>query len=59
MEIQYGGVIGLVILVLDIWGLLNVVQSHATLGMKVFWCVVILLLPIIGLVLWFLLGPKG
>jgi len=35
------------------------VQSTASTGAKVVWVVVILLLPVLGLLLWFLFGPKG
>lgn len=52
------GLLGLVILILDIWAIIKVVGSAATPGMKVVWVLVILFLPVIGLILWFLLGPK-
>jgi hypothetical protein len=35
------------------------IQSPATTMAKVVWIVVILLLPVLGLILWFLLGPRG
>jgi len=28
-------------------------------GRKMLWTVLVLLLPVVGLVLWFLLGPRG
>ncbi|MGR8998620.1 MAG: PLD nuclease N-terminal domain-containing protein [Gammaproteobacteria bacterium] len=59
MEIQTGGLVGTVILVLDIWAIVSVMQSGARTGTKVLWIVAVLLLPVIGLVLWFFLGPKG
>lgn len=52
------GLLGLVILILDIWAIIKVLGSTATPGMKVVWVLVILFLPVIGLILWFLLGPK-
>ena len=52
------GLLGLVILILDIWAIVKVVGSSATSGMKVVWILVILFLPVIGLILWFLFGPK-
>ena len=58
MGIEVGGILGLIILVLDIWAIINVIGSAASTGTKVLWVVVILLLPVIGLILWFLLGPK-
>ncbi|MBK8175889.1 MAG: PLDc N-terminal domain-containing protein [Rhodospirillales bacterium] len=56
---DYGGVIGLIILALDIWGIINVVQSGATTGAKILWVLLILILPILGLIIWFFAGPRG
>ena len=53
------GIVGLIILALDIWALLGVWGSGASVGAKVIWTIVILVLPVIGLLLWFLFGPKG
>jgi hypothetical protein len=57
--IEVGGFFGLLVLILDVYAVVKTVQSSATTGTKVAWVVVILLLPVVGLVLWFLLGPKG
>lgn len=51
-------IIGLVVLVLDIVAIVELFKSQAPTGKKVLWTVLILLLPIIGLVLYFLLGRK-
>jgi hypothetical protein len=58
MGIEVGGLLGLVILVLDVYAIVKVVGSSASTGTKVLWVVIILLLPVIGLILWALLGPK-
>lgn len=57
--IEIGGLLGLIVLVLDVWAIINVFQSSATTGSKVLWIVLVLVLPVIGLVLWFLFGPKS
>ncbi len=57
--IEVGGLLGLIVLVLDIWAIINVFQSSASTGSKVLWIVLILVLPVIGFILWFLLGPKS
>lgn len=59
MDIEVGGLLGLVLLILDVWAIIKVIQSSADIGIKVLWVVIILVLPVIGLVLWFFLGPKG
>lgn len=51
-------IFGLIILIADIWAIINVLQSGATTGMKVLWVVLIIVLPVIGLIVWFLMGPK-
>ena len=52
------GILGLIILILDIFAIVKVLGSSATTGMKLLWIVIIILLPVVGLILWFLLGPK-
>jgi hypothetical protein len=58
MGLEFGGIFGLVVLVLDIWAIVKTVQSPATTGSKVLWVILILILPVLGLLLWLLLGPR-
>lgn len=58
MGIEVGGIIGLIILVLDIWAIINVIGSGASTGAKVLWTLAILLLPVLGLIVWFFMGPR-
>ncbi len=58
MGVEVGGLIGLIILVLNIWAIIKVVQSGVATGSKVLWVVLILLLPILGFLIWFIAGPK-
>lgn len=51
-------ILGIIILVLDIIAILSIIQSGMTLAMKVVWVLVVLLLPVIGMILWFLIGNK-
>ena len=59
LNIEIGGIGGLLILIADVWAIINVLQSQASTGKKVLWVVLIILLPILGLILWFFLGPRG
>ncbi len=52
-------IIGLLILIADIYAIVKVVQSSASMLNKVIWVVVILVLPVIGLIVWYLMGPGG
>lgn len=58
MGIEVGGLFGLIVLVLNVWAIIKVVSSSAGTGSKVFWVVLILLLPVLGVILWFFFGPK-
>jgi hypothetical protein len=53
-----GSLIGLIILVLDIIALVDVLKSSMETGMKALWIILIILLPVIGMVLYFLIGKK-
>ena len=50
------GVIGLLILILDIYVIVLIVNSSADAGMKLLWIIVVLLLPLLGPILYFVLG---
>ena len=52
------GIIGLIILVLDIVAIVDVLKSSMDTGKKALWIILILLLPVIGMVLYFLIGKK-
>ena len=58
MGIEVGGLIGLIILIADIWAIINVLGSPASTGSKVLWVLIILLLPVIGLIAWLIMGPR-
>ena len=59
MGIEIGGILGLIILIADIYAIVKTVESGASTGKKVLWIVLILVLPLLGLILWWLMGPKG
>jgi hypothetical protein len=58
MAIEVSGFFGLILLVCVIYGVLKTAQSSAGTGNKVLWILILLLLPLLGFILWFLLGPK-
>ncbi len=57
--VEYGGIIGLLVLIADVWAIINVMGSGASTGSKVIWTVLILVLPVLGLIIWFLAGPRN
>ena len=56
MNIEVSGLLGLLILILNVYAIVKIAQSRASTGKKVLWIVLILLLPLIGLIFWWLLG---
>lgn len=59
MGLEVGGLLGLIWLVLVIWAIIKVANSPAGSGAKILWILILLLFPLIGLIVWFFLGPKG
>lgn len=59
MGIEVGGLLGLLILAGDIWAIVNIIQSSASTGSKVLWILVILILPVLGLIIWLIAGPRS
>ncbi|AHY42627.1 MULTISPECIES: PLDc N-terminal domain-containing protein [Stutzerimonas] len=55
----FGGIFGLLILILDIWAIISIVRSDSTGGKKVLWVLLIVLLPVLGLIIWGIMGPRG
>jgi len=59
MNFGYHSLWGLLILVGDIWAIINILQSSASNEKKLLWVIVVALLPLLGLILWYFLGPRG
>ena len=59
MGFEFGGILGLIVLIADVYAIVKTIQSGATTGSKVLWIVGILILPVVGLLLWLLFGPRS
>ncbi|AKS08907.1 PLDc N-terminal domain-containing protein [Pseudomonas trivialis] len=59
MGSTFNSLAGLILLALDIWAIINVFKSGASTGAKVLWILLILLLPLLGLIIWAIAGPRG
>jgi len=55
---EIGGIFGLLILIADVWAILNIFQSSADTLKKVIWIVLVLALPLLGVVVWYFAGPR-
>lgn len=58
MEGPLEGLLGFVILALVIWAIIQTVQSRASGVAKTLWILFLLLVPVIGLVVWAIAGPR-
>ena len=59
MHFGYSGIFGVLILAGDVWAILNISQSAVSNEKKLLWILAVLLLPLLGLILWYFLGPRG
>lgn len=56
---RYNGLWGLLVLIADVWAIINIVQSSTSTGKKVVWTVVVIVLPVLGFLLWLMVGPRS
>lgn len=59
MGVEVGGLLGLIWLIIIIWAIVKVAQSSSGPVPKLLWILLLLFLPVVGFILWLLLGPKG
>lgn len=57
--IEVAGIFGLLLLIADIWAIVSTVSSSASTGAKVLWILLIVIFPLVGLLLWLVLGPRA
>ncbi|PJE28982.1 Phospholipase_D-nuclease N-terminal [Pseudooceanicola antarcticus] len=53
------GLLGLIVLIADIYAIYQVLTSASSTGAKILWTLLILILPVLGFVIWLLAGPRG
>ncbi len=58
MNYQVNGLWGLLVLIADIWAIVNIVQSSKDTAAKVLWIVLVILLPVLGFIIWLIAGPR-
>ena len=49
--------LGVLVFVLDIIAIVSILKSSADSGTKLLWIVLVILLPFLGMLLYFLMGP--
>lgn len=55
----FTGLGGIILFLLDIWAIASVINSNAERSSKIIWTLVIAFLPVVGLIAWWLMGPKA
>ncbi len=56
---EVSGILGILLLFASIYAIIQIAQSSATTGVKAGWIVLVLLVPLIGLIAWYFIGPGG
>jgi len=52
------GICGVLHLAVAVYALISIIGSSASTGAKVMWVLLVWLLPLLGLIIWFVAGPK-
>ena len=56
---MFEGILGLLHLIVAIWAIINIFGSGASMLAKILWTLFVLFFPIVGLIVWFFIGPKS
>jgi hypothetical protein len=56
--LNYYTISGLLILILDIWAIINILNSSQTGIKKLLWIAIVFFLPVLGFIAWLLIGPN-
>lgn len=52
-------VFGIVVFVLDVWAIAQVINTNEPMSKKILWIAIIVILPILGLIIWYFAGPRS
>jgi len=55
----FGGLLSLIWVIIVILAIISVAKSGAGTLAKVFWIIVLVFFPLVGLIIWYLFGPRG
>jgi succinate dehydrogenase/fumarate reductase cytochrome b subunit len=55
---EVGSIFGVLILLVDVWAILNIFGSRSSTGKKALWIVLVLVLPLLGVIIWYFAGPR-
>jgi len=53
------GILGLIVLIANIYAIAQIFTSGASLLGKVLWIIGVLVFPVVGFIVWLIAGPRG
>lgn len=56
-DVTYG-IVGLIVLILDILAIVSILGASKPVGWKLLWTLIVLLLPVLGMILYFVIGKS-
>lgn len=57
--VEVAGLGSLILLALNVWAFISIIGSNAGTGAKVLWCLLVLILPLLGFIIWLIAGPRS
>lgn len=53
------GFFSLLVLIADVWAIINIAQANTDNVKKLLWIVLVLVLPLLGVIIWYFAGPRA
>lgn len=54
-----GYIFGIIIFALDVWAIASIINTNESTTTKLIWIALVAILPVVGLIIWWLAGPKA
>lgn len=54
-----GWIFSVIIFALDVWAIAQIINTNVSTKAKILWILLILILPVVGLIIWYFAGPKS
>ncbi|WP_210644841.1 PLD nuclease N-terminal domain-containing protein [Pseudomonas sp. Tri1] len=51
--------VAVLLLLVDLWAIISVFRSDKSVGTKAGWALLLIILPVLGLIIWGVAGPRG
>ena len=52
-------IFGIIIFALDVWAIASIINTSESTTTKLIWIALVAFLPVVGLIIWWLAGPKA